>query len=63
VKKGNFVQPEYQARTDRNTFLTREERQQMHASIVTPESDCAPMLKDVMLRTKALGKSVEAHFQ
>jgi len=35
----------------------------MHAPRVSSESYCASMLKDVMLRTRALGKCVEAFFQ
>ena len=62
-KVGNYVEPEYHARTGWNTFWTQEQREQMHAPNVFPDSRCAPMMKDVMLRTRALGKSIETYFQ
>ena len=43
--------------------MTLEEREKLGKSYISKESSCAPMMKDIMLRTKAIGKSVEEYFK
>lgn len=50
-------------RSEFNTYLTIEDRNKLGRSLITPESSCAPMMKDIMLKTRAMGKSVEEYFK
>jgi len=40
-----------------------QEREKLGKSFISSESSCAPMMKDIMLRTRAKGKSVEEYFK
>lgn len=43
--------------------MTLEEREKLGKRYISSESSCAPMMKDIMLRTRAYGKSVEEYFK
>jgi len=60
-KVGQFTEPTFVVRSDKNTYLTVAERGQVDAWRDN-NSPITVLLQDIMLRTRAQGLCVEAYF-
>ena len=61
------MEPVYVMRSSKNTYMTKDDRRRIQdESKVQPwlnsDHPVAPLCRDIMLRTRALGKTVEAFF-
>ena len=53
----------YDVKSGKNTHMTEEENAKKGQAWLGPTADVAAYMRDIMLRTRAYGKSVECYFQ
>ena len=65
-KAGSFVEAKYVKRTDKNTYMSYDEREELRRTLqyeLNNRSPCAMLLEEIMLKTRATGQCIEAFFQ